>query len=477
MAKLGKVWLVGAGPGAMGLITLRGTEILNQAEVVLYDRLVNPGILLRTKANALLIDAGKTPRGQRMEQSQINRLMIRYAKKGYRVVRLKGGDPFVFGRGGEEVEALGQAKIPFEVIPGVTAGVAAPAYAGIPITHRGVSTEAVFRIGSRAEGSVQGKTLVGYMSVEGLDEFLSDSLRLGFNQTTPAALIERGTTRHQRVMIGKVNTLAQQARKMRAQAPAVVVVGKVVSLQKQSSFRSSNPLFGKRVILTASESLARGWRHLFEEQGAEVWEIPMTRVEALPVRKSWMKQILQSDWLVFTSAAAVRAFPAIVGDLRTISRSRIAAVGRSTDRALRATGLRADWVGPGPGSKEMLSAWPQRVRGKILHLSGDAGSAELVKGLRKKGLRAQRLIIYKNRGGRMVPVPVRQALCAEGADWVVLASGSAAERFRRVMPKWKCEPKVIVIGPATAKVARQVGWKVSAVAREPSVGAVLRGMR
>ena len=476
MAKSGKVWLVGAGPGAMGLITQRGKEVLLQAQVVLYDRLVNPGILLGTRPKTLFVDAGKTPRGKRMEQDEIHRLLIRFAKKGLNVVRLKGGDPYVFGRGGEEAEALVRARVPFEVIPGVTAGIAAPAYAGIPVTHRGISTEAVFRIGHQAQGSVSGKTLVGYMSVEGLDQFLAHATELGFTKSTPASLIERGTTTKQRVVIGTVGTLAKKANKLMVKAPAVIVVGEVVSLRNRCTPKTKKPLLGKRVILTVSENLGKEWRNLFEDQGAEVWEIPMTRIEPLPVQKKWRARVLKSDWLVFTSAAAVRAFPAVAGDLRDISRCKIAAVGKSTAQVLRSIGLVPDWVGAGPGSKELLSGWPKKAQGRILHLTGNAGNGDLVKGFRKMGFSAERLVIYKNSAGEEVPDPVLRILRTEGADWVVFASGTAAERLRKIIPRWSTEPKVIAIGPATARSAKHVGWKVCAVAKEPSSDSVLRGI-
>ena len=473
MGKKGKVWLVGAGPGDPGLITQRGKEILAKADVVLYDRLVNPAILIGARDGAKLIDAGKTPRGVKMLQAEIHRQLIRYAKNGARVVRLKGGDPFVFGRGGEEAEVMAKAGIPFEVISGVTSGVAAPAYAGIPITQRGLSTEVVFRIGNRAEGSVSGRTLVGYMTVEGLDDFLRGAIDLGFSKNTPAGVISSGTCRNQRVLIGTVGTLATSDKKNRIQAPAVVVVGSVVGLRKKLAWWGKRPLAGKRIVLTASNHLRKGWREVFEENGAEVWEIPMTQIEALPPQRKWIDKIHQADWLIFTSAAGVRAFPAIVGDWRKIARCNIAAVGKSTADVLRSIGLEPDWVGRGPGSRELAQGWPKWAKGKILHLTGDSGSGDMAKLFQAKGFSVESLVIYRNREARAIPVPARKALSREGADWVVFASGTAAQRFRNAIPHWRSEPKVVVIGPATVRAAQKVGWKVCAVAKEPSVAGVL----
>ena len=476
MGKMGKVWLVGAGPGDPGLFTQRGKGILSRADVILYDRLVNPGILMWAREGAKFIDAGKTPNGKKMEQGEIHRLLLKHARYGGKVVRLKGGDPFVFGRGGEEAEILAKAKIPFEVVPGVTAGIAGPEYAGIPVTQRGMSTEADFRIGSRAEGSVSGKTWVGYMSVNGLEDFLLKALDHGFTRKTPAALVASGTCCNQRVVVATVGTLARVAKRARMRPPAVVVIGAVVSLRKKLAWWEGRPLAGKRIILTASESLKRGWREEMEDQGAEVWEIPMTRTEALPPQKGWKEKIVNANWLVFTSAAGVRAFPGVVRDLRRIAHCQIAVVGKSTAEVLGSIGLQPDWIGGGPGSRELAKGWPRWAKGRILHLTGDAGSGEMVELFRKKGFSAERLVIYQNSGTGAIPQPVRKALCKSGADWVVFASGTAAKRFRKAVPKWTREPKVVVIGSATARAARQAGWWVRAVAHEPSASGVLNAI-
>ncbi|NDH85492.1 uroporphyrinogen-III C-methyltransferase, partial [bacterium] len=317
MSKEIKVWLVGAGPGSPGLLTIRGRDVLSQAEVVLYDRLVNPALFTWAPDKAEWIDAGKTPRGRRMEQKEIHRLLLRYAKKGKRVVRLKGGDPFVFGRGGEEAQALSRARIPFEVVPGITSGIAAPAFAGIPVTQRGLSSEVTFRIGTQAEGSTTG-----------IGEFLLRAQNLGFSGTTPAGLIGSGTCCNQKTVFGTINDLAQKAKKSGVGAPAIVVVGPVVALRRELAWWEKRPLAGKRVILTMSRSLGSGWREKLEGLGAEVWELPMSKIVLIQPKKSWVSIIQRSDWLVFTSSAAVRAFPSAIGDLRKVARAKFAVVGR-----------------------------------------------------------------------------------------------------------------------------------------------------
>lgn len=474
MAEAGKVWLVGAGPGDPGLLTIKGKEALGRADVIYYDRLVNPGILLHAQKGARLIHVGKKPGGKRTEQSEICKKLISSAQAGKKVVRLKGGDPFVFGRGGEEAAELTQARIPFEVVPGVTAGIAAPAKEGIPVTHRGVSTELLLKIGAEAEGSVAGRTLVGYMSVKGLGEFLSRAMESGFRPDTPAALISSGTCVNQKSVFSTVEKLEQDAKRAQLKAPAIVVVGKVVDLRKQIRGQTHGRLSGKRVILTVSDSMGTGWREVFEKEGAEVWLLPMTKIDLLAPKAIWPQKIQKTQWIVLTSGAGARALPQLVGDLRKLSGRRIAVAGKSTAAILRTVGLQADYVGPGPGAMALAKTWPGKKTESILHLTGSAEDGGLVNRLRAGGYQAQRIEVYRNRLPSDLPKPVLSALRREGADWVVFASGTAAQRFRRLMGKSAlAKTKVAVIGPTTAHVARRSGWKVAALARDVSAEGVL----
>jgi len=392
------------------------------------------------------------------------------------VVRLKGGDPFVFGRGGEEAEELAKAGICFEVVPGVTAGVAAPGVEGIPVTHRGLSTELVFKIGARAEGSVSGRTLVGYMSVEGLKDFLEKAVESGFSPETPAALVSKGTCRGQKTLVSTVADLAMDAKRAGIRAPAVVVVGGVVALRKWIGQQSRGRLAGQRVVLTVSEALGKGWRQRFEEHGAEVWELPMTKITQLPPRSSWKKEVERSDWIVLTSGAGVRALPGIVGDARKLAGKKIAVVGRSTAEILKSIVIQADFIGPGPGSEALVKAWPGKKGDSILHITGNQEGGGFANLLKKKGFQASRLVVYRNEGPQHLAKPVRDALVKEGADWVVFSSGTAAERFRRLVPRWPVEPKVAVIGPATVRKARKAGWKVRALAKQVSAEGVIQAI-
>ena len=477
MGKHGKVWIVGAGPGAPGLITVRGQQLLQNADVVLFDRLVNPAILTWVRDGAELLDVGKMPGGRRTEQETICGLLSRKAKKGLRVVRLKGGDPFVFGRGGEEAIWLAQRNIPFEVVPGVTSGVAVPAAAGIPITHRGVSTEVAFQIGAKAKGSVEGKTLVGFMSVEGLETFLQEAMECGFTQTSPVSLIEKGTLPNQKTLFSTVGRMLKDAKKMKIRPPAIVVVGNVVSLRHQIGRQSKGRLSGQRVILTVSSALANGWRGVFEEEGAEVWEIPMTQIREIPKSKSWERDLKQTDWIALTSGAGVRAMIQVVADIRKLAAKKIAVVGPSTAEICRKNGLGVDFVGPGPGAMSLAKHWPGRKDEAVLHCTGSAEEGVFLGALQKRGFSVKRILMYRNIAPTRPPKVVLEKLQTDGAHWVVFASGTGADRFQKLMGKsWASHTKAAVIGNSTAKTARSVGWKVVAVAKDVSARAVLSAM-
>lgn len=468
MGRVGKVWLVGAGPGDPGLLTLKGRAVLGRADVVFFDRLVNPGILAWAKPGTEVIDVGKEPGGKRAEQPDICRGLIQAARKWKEVVRLKGGDPFVFGRGGEEAEVLAKAGIPFEVVPGVTSGVAAPAMEGIPVTHRGLSTELVFKIGSRAEGSVSGKTLVGYMSVEGLEEFLQRAVESGFSPETPAALISRGTCRGQRSVVSNLGNLSKDAKKAAIRAPAVVVIGGVVGLRKWTGRQVRGRLAGQRVVLTASKALGKGWREVFEKEGAEVWELPMTEIRNLKPKASWADQIAKAKWVVFTSGAGVRTLPGVLGDLRKLAGKKIAVVGRSTAAILQSIGLKADFVGPGPGAEALARVWPGKKAEPTLHITGTSEDGKFARHLQKKGFQTGRIKAYQNIQPTCSSQAILVALRNEGADWVVFASATAAKRFRKLFSKLPPGLKVAVIGETTARAVRQVGWFIHANALQPS---------
>jgi uroporphyrinogen-III synthase len=230
------------------------------------------------------------------------------------------------------------------------------------------------------------------------------------------------------------------------------------------------------VILTVSESLGQGWREAFEKEGAEVWELPMTKIRHLKPKASWKDQVAKTKWVVFTSGAGVRALPGILGDLRKLAGKKIAVVGRSTAAILNSIGLKADFVGPGPGAEALAKAWPGKKQDSVLHLTGGEEGGKFARILQRKGYRVGRIEVYQNHQPPRPSRAILNALKKEGADWVVFASGTAAVRFRRLVPNWAHQPKAAVIGPATAKVAKANGWRVRVVSRVVSPQGVLAGI-
>ena len=358
----GKVWLVGAGPGEMSLITLKGKEVLAEADVVVYDALVRGGMMSLIPEGAELIYAGKRAGNHTMRQEEINALLLEKALEGKKVVRLKGGDPFLFGRGGEELELLVQNGIDFEIIPGVTSAFAASAYAGIPVTHRdfcrGVSVITGHR---KSNGSLDlnfkalaetGNTLVFLMGMSTKEIIMNGLLDAGMEGDTPAAIIEKGTTSSQRVLTTDLAHLAETAETHHAAAPAVIVVGHVSGLAERFSWRSSLPLNGIRAVVTRPRELSSGLASMLRKNGAEVIEVPV--IEIKPIKDNdRLKDAINSlkeglyKWVVLTSPSGVRVFfdeLMKTADVRALADCRIAAIGKGTEEEQEKRGLHADMV-------------------------------------------------------------------------------------------------------------------------------------
>ena len=420
----GKVWLVGAGPGDAGLLTLRGKEVLGQAEVVVYDALTGAGVRSMIPEGAKLYYAGKRAGNHAMKQEDINRVILEEAGKGLRVVRLKGGDPFLFGRGGEELELLSARGIPFEVVPGVPSAFAVPAYAGIPVTHRDCCSDVHIIAGNRrretggagapdepdspgsGKGPGAGKkdldydvlaklrgTLVFLMGVSSLPEICRGLLEAGMNHRTPAALLEKGTTAGQRRISATLGTLEEEARTRHAGAPAVIVIGDVCRYADTLSWAEKRPLSGVTVVLTRPEGRSAGLAARLGDKGAEVIELPSIKLRPLPDTEPLKREIRRTaegyyDWLVFTSpSGAGFFFDALLeeGDARTLSAVKIAALGDGTRKELLARGIRADFL-PSVYDTETLGrelAGRLKPGSRVLIPRAAAGSPALTKELLK----------------------------------------------------------------------------------------------
>ena len=488
----GKVYLVGAGPGDPGLLTLRGKELLERADAVVYDRLVSPSILGFCRPDAEMVDVGKMPSFHKVKQSEINELLVRLAREreGGTIVRLKGGDPFVFGRGGEEALRLAEAGVEFEIVPGITSAVAVPAYAGIPVSHRGLATSFHVVTGhERDEGEgldfpALAKcpgTLVFLMGIANLETIARRLVECGKDPKTPVALVEKGTTPAQRTVPATLASAARVAESEGVSAPAVVVVGPVVELGGKLAWRRNLPLSGKRFAVTRSAKQAGGLASDLRALGAEVVETPMIEIRALERPRLFspgtdFDGMPEADWktfgdfglLAFTSANGVDAFfgqLAAAGlDVRALAGVRIACVGKKTEARLLERGIRADFVPEtqtGEGLGRLLAEKADAKAERILLLQGDLADgtlADLLPG-------AVRWTVYRTLPARELPEWKREAVV--GADAAVFASGSAVRAFASL-----CAPRpgarAFCIGEITAAEARRAGFE-PVVADSPSV--------
>lgn len=358
----GKVWLVGAGPGDPGLFTLKGKKVLEQAEVVVYDSLVGDGVLSMVPREAELINVGKRAGHHLVPQDQINEILLEKALEGKRVVRLKGGDPFLFGRGGEELELLQEHQIPFEVVPGVTSPIAVPAYNGIPVTHRDYCSSVHIITGHKKAGQqyninfkalVETKgTLVFLMGVTALGDICSSLLDAGMDPDTPAAILQQGTTAGQKKIVATVSTLKAEVDRRGIQTPAIIVVGGVCEVADRFAWYEHMPLFGYKVLLTRPKELVSAMSAKLRRLGAEVLELPAIAIA--PVKeedkvKEALDRLEEYQWIVFTSPSGVRIFlddlmKKYKADIRRLGNAKIAALGSGTARELGRRGLIPDLI-------------------------------------------------------------------------------------------------------------------------------------
>ena len=350
--KQGKVWLVGAGPYDEGLFTLKGKRVLEQAEVVVYDQLVGDGIMRMIPPEAACIDVGKHAGNHKVVQERINEILLEEAKKGKRVVRLKGGDPFLFGRGGEELELLCEHNIPFEVVPGITSAISVPAYAGIPVTHRDFNSAVHIITGHKKKGctdlidykslvALGEVTLVFLMSVGALPEISRGLLEAGMNPSTPAAILEKGTTYRQRKIVATIESLPEEASKQQVGTPGIIIVGKVCALSEQFAWAEKRPLGRSRVVITRPKRKASKLKEILYDLGAEVVELPSIetiRISQNIALEEAIAHIKEYQWIAFASEVAVEVFFETLIDKRVDIRElvgiKFAVVGPATKRAV-----------------------------------------------------------------------------------------------------------------------------------------------
>ncbi len=479
----GKVYLVGAGPGDPGLITVKGLECLKLADVVLYDQLLDDRLLASARPDAEKVYVGKSGKRHAMEQDEINRLLVEKALDGKTVVRLKGGDPFVFGRGGEEAEALVERGIPFEIVPGVTSAVAVPAYAGIPVTHRGLASSFAVVTGHEAPGKQQSSidwkalatatdTIVFLMGAGNLAGIAGQLVANGKPASTPVAMVQSGTTPRQRTLVATLADIADRAAEAGLQAPAVIIVGEVAQLRETLKWFDTRPLFGKRVLVTRSTSQASALSRLLMERGAWPVEMPVIAIEPAQDPQALdaaVRRAREYDWVVFTSVNGVEAFgerlTALKLDARCLGDARIAAIGEATAAALQRFCLRADCVPTDFTGVGLLAALKETgMRGqRFLLLRADIASKELDHGLREAGATVDDVVAYRTVAPKGGVAAGREALLAGQIDVVTFASSSTLRNLVALLddaPAALARTVVACIGPVTAATGRECGLRV-----------------
>ncbi|MBN1691245.1 MAG: uroporphyrinogen-III C-methyltransferase [Dehalococcoidia bacterium] len=497
--KKGKVYLVGAGPGDPGLFTLKGVECMAGADVVVYDHLINNLILDHAPAAAEKTYVGKRGGSYHVGQDEISQLLVRLARGGKTVVRLKGGDPYILGRGSEEAAALGAAGIAFEVVPGISSAVAVPAYAGIPVTQRGLSSSLTIvtghedptKHGSHIRWDMLAKmsgTLVILMGMQNLHLITALLLKYGMKPVTPVAVIRDGTLPTQFTITGTLKNIAQKAAKAGLTAPAVVVIGRVVEMRRDLRWFEMFPLFGKRVLVTRAGIQAGGLERLLIQHGAQ--PVRFSSIQICPIRAKHkldrsISHLHEYDWLAFTSANGVQAFFHRMSEMQTDSRAlaglRIGAIGPMTARALNAYGITADYIPAVHTGKGFLRDLTEAdINGKRFLLPrADIADDELTQGLRKLGARVDDIAVYHTISPRRNLARLKDLLLPGNLDVIMFTSSSTVTNLLVGLSDKEIkqiEAKIACIGPKTAATAKKSGLKVDILAKEQTMAGLIEAL-
>src|SRR6266478_5132961 len=503
MKSNGTVYLVGAGPGDAGLLTLRGAELLGRADVVVYDALVNSELLRLAPKSAEIIYGGKRAKQHAIPQNELNQLLIAKAREGKTVVRLKGGDPYVFGRGGEEAEQLADARVPFEVVPGVSSFVAVPNYAGVPLTHRDFCSKLTLITGhedpakeaSTIDWAQVGKTpgtKVIMMGTDRIGQIAQMLVAHGTPPETPVAMVRWGTTGHQQSIEGTLANIAEVAVSKKIGPPTVAVIGDVVKLRNKLNWFERRPLFRQRIVVTrargqAASQLARK----FQELGAEVLEVPTIKIEPPSRREDVVDALLalnSYDWLIFTSSNGVTTFFDYFfrqfHDMRDLGGARIAAVGPATANKLKELHLQVDLMpDEAIGSKiaEAFSEYESVENLKICILRAEVANSELPAALEAMGAIVDDIGCYKTAPETEDPTGAAAKLLESGADWVTFTSASTVEQFHarfdlpQLLQKFP-KIKLASIGPETSKAIAALGLKPAVEAKQHTTDGLVQAV-
>lgn len=478
-----KVYLIGAGPGDPGLLTIKGKEILGQSDVVVYDFLISDVLLSYVKSDAEIIYVGKKASEHTLPQKNINQLLIDKAREGKIVARLKGGDPYIFGRGAEEAEALVSAGIPFEEIPGISSTIAAPAYAGIPLTHRDYASSVTFITGHEnpdKPGSIHNwtalahsaNTLVFVMGMKNLPEISTNLIQAGLPSDTPAALIFWGTTAKHKSLVSTLKNLPKEAKERGFINPSVIVIGKVVTLHNTLNWFEQRPLLGRSIVVTRAREQASSLALLLTELGAEVIQFPtidITPITETAVIDQYIHRIKEYDWIIFTSVNGVRFFwenlTAFKLDSRSLAGIHVAAIGPATSEAIKEKGIQPDFVPEAYISESIAEGLVELgMKGKRILLPRAREAREILPDtLRKAGAFIDIVPVYETRPVGRFQDTVIQYLEKGTLDCITFGSSSTVDNFFEQIPvniirKYTC-PKFATIGPVTSNTLKKYGFE------------------
>jgi uroporphyrinogen III methyltransferase / synthase len=501
-SKPGKVYLVGAGPGNLGLVTLRAKECIELAEIIIYDHLANPEMLGWAREDAEILYAGKKggePRKHSgLSQDEINKVLVEKARTGKDVVRLKGGDPFVFGRGAEEAKAIVEAGIAFEIVPGITSAIAGPAYAGIPVTHRAENSHVTFFTGhedpAKTKSAIDyealaklGGTQVMLMGVERIETIAKEMMSNGVRRDLPVALVRWATTGRQKTLTGTLENIAKRVVEVGFEAPAVAVFGDVVELRKDLNWSERRPLSGQRIVVTRTRKQAGTLTNQLRALGADVFELPTIRIEP-PTDLREFAELVQDahiyDWIIFTSPNGVDAFFEIFyklyDDAREIGGAKIAAIGPATAQRVRDFHLHVD-LQPEEFLAEGVVRQFQKQGGlensRILLARAEKARDVLPRELSKLGAIVDEAFAYRTIPETRDITGARRRLLEEGADLITFTSSSTVENFLALGLPWPKGMRVASIGPITSKTAAAHGLKIDIEARRHDIEGLVEAIR
>lgn len=498
MDKKGLVYIVGAGPGDPGLITVKGVRCIEEADVIIYDHLVSKDLLRYARTDVQMIYAGKQGGDHTLSQDEINIRLVEEAARGLVVTRLKGGDPFIFGRGGEEALVLAAAGIPFEVVPGVTSAIAVPAYAGISLTQRGYTSTLAFVTGhedpTKEQSDIDWRALAGIgtlvflMGVKNLPQIARNLIGQGKSADTPAALIRWGTTTEQKTLTGTLENIAQKAEEERFAPPSILVVGEVINIREQLNWFESKPLFGKGVVITRPEAQAEAFSERLQTLGARVIHFPTIQIGP---PASWdalddaLARLESYQWIIFTSANGVRYFFRRLResgrDVRYLKGLRICAIGPATAEVIEGMGIGVDLVPEkylSEGVVEAFAAW--NIQGaKVLLPRAETARDVIPEGLTAQGARVDTVPVYRTVTSAGKKEEMERLLKKKSVDVITFTSPSTVNGFMEIMGKDFVLPeqvRIAVIGPITAAAAKKASLPIHILQETYTIPGLVAGI-